>query len=288
MNYTTHDSTVKLCECGCNQSIPIETKTRKHQALPRFIKGHNLRVRKLAKATCQQCGVEFHPFYAKQPYCSVDCYEPNRGNSRKNRETKTCEVCGVLFDVAKYRAEKAKWCSKECWSSRRKPNLKACDTCGNQFDAIDNRTRFCSHECLISWKSGETSPAWKGGKAAHRLRTQYKGALAVWRKAVYKRDNYTCQGCGAKNNIQAHHIKPVSEYPELGLDIDNGKTLCITCHGIAHGRKLRLTSKYPKHCKDCGSKTLGRTLRCQSCSQKYSWSEGRRSHSKRKGSIPVA
>lgn len=62
-----------------------------------------------------------------------------------------------------------------------------------------------------------------------------------WRKAVYERDNYTCQECGKRGGeLNAHHIKPYAKYPKLIYDVDNGITLCEKCHKEyhkTHGRK---------------------------------------------------
>lgn len=55
-----------------------------------------------------------------------------------------------------------------------------------------------------------------------------------WRDSVYKRDNYTCQKCGAKGKyLNAHHIYPIRDYPDpqYSLNILNGITLCRKCHG---------------------------------------------------------
>lgn len=51
-----------------------------------------------------------------------------------------------------------------------------------------------------------------------------------WVEKVFKRDAYTCQRCGSKLNIQAHHILPFSQYKNLRTDVDNGITLCERCH----------------------------------------------------------
>ena len=173
---------------------------------------------------------------------------------KSTQVTKTCTICGASYKVKAYRSDTAKYCSKSCWSNRRQPYYKTCKTCGEKFDAIDHRAKFCSNECVIEWRTGDTSPVWKGGKSLHRKRAQARGDLAKWRNVVYKRDNYTCQVCGAKGgDIHAHHIKPVADFPELMLDTNNGQTLCVSCHENVHGRKFSTPAKYPKHCQDCGA-----------------------------------
>lgn len=83
-------------------------------------------------------------------------------------------------------------------------------------------------------KRGELSGGWKGGKMSlypelERLRKSLEYKL--WRKAVFERDKYTCIWCGKKDEtIQADHIKPFCNYPELRFAIDNGRTLCLNCH----------------------------------------------------------
>lgn len=54
--------------------------------------------------------------------------------------------------------------------------------------------------------------------------------VKLWRKAVLERDGYKCRTCGSTKYLHAHHIKTWDSHPELRLDIDNGKTLCRTCH----------------------------------------------------------
>lgn len=56
-----------------------------------------------------------------------------------------------------------------------------------------------------------------------------------WRKAVFERDDYTCQLCGAHGvRLNAHHKKPFATYPELRTETDNGITLCESCHKKVH------------------------------------------------------
>lgn len=60
-----------------------------------------------------------------------------------------------------------------------------------------------------------------------------------WRESVLIRDNYKCTNCGAKENLQVHHIKPFALYPELRFQIDNGITLCRSCHKEIHANERR-------------------------------------------------
>ena len=61
--------------------------------------------------------------------------------------------------------------------------------------------------------------------------SEYQG----WRKAVFERDDYTCQMCGARGcELNAHHIMPFAGHPSLRYEIDNGVTLCKRCHKEVH------------------------------------------------------
>ena len=70
----------------------------------------------------------------------------------------------------------------------------------------------------------------------NRIRKHHNYKL--WRKEVFKRDNYTCQKCKMRSQegksvyLNAHHIKPFSKFPSLRLDVSNGITLCSECHYI--------------------------------------------------------
>lgn len=64
----------------------------------------------------------------------------------------------------------------------------------------------------------------------------YKNGCGRWTRNVMERDNYTCQDCGLHDPeiVEAHHIKPRKEFPELAYDIDNGVTVCPNCHKRRH------------------------------------------------------
>lgn len=78
---------------------------------------------------------------------------------------------------------------------------------------------------------GDKSPHWKGGITPVNEKIRKSIEYKIWREAVFKRDNYTCVFCGdSKSYLNADHIKPFALYPELRFAIDNGRTLCVSCH----------------------------------------------------------
>lgn len=67
------------------------------------------------------------------------------------------------------------------------------------------------------------------------MEVRRSGEYKDWRNAVFQRDNYTCQMCGARGvKINAHHIKQFAFYPEQRTELSNGITLCVSCHKAVH------------------------------------------------------
>ncbi len=107
------------------------------------------------------------------------------------------------------------------------------------------------HGLQIAWNKGLRSRTLKNSEELSRLRNSIEYLL--WRESVYIRDNYTCVICGKKGGIlNAHHIAPFSQFPELRFAINNGITVCKTpCHKILHKKVKRLTWVDNRH-DDCG------------------------------------
>lgn len=47
---------------------------------------------------------------------------------------------------------------------------------------------------------------------------------------VLERDNHTCQCCGSKTNTVVHHLNGYVWCVEGRTNVNNGITLCNTCH----------------------------------------------------------
>lgn len=156
----------------------------------------------------------------------------------------TCAVCGKEFVVWKSALERGKGrcCSKTCaniWRtgkpapktkerSDKKPRKSyVCQWCGKVFQEDRPRSKplvFCSNKCsgASKKKSGQFHP-----------RKKYNNSLTLWARAVILRDKQ-CIRCGATTGLQAHHIKSWKHNPDVGLDVNNGATLCAPCHHAQH------------------------------------------------------
>jgi hypothetical protein len=58
-----------------------------------------------------------------------------------------------------------------------------------------------------------------------------------WSRQVKDRDENKCRECGSKQNLHAHHILDFKNHIEERFNIDNGLTLCKSCH-MSLERKL--------------------------------------------------
>ena len=86
-------------------------------------------------------------------------------------------------------------------------------------------------------RSGEFHWNWKGGITPVNQRERSSSKYAEWRKAVFLRDNFTCQLCGkVGGGLQAHHVKRWSTNVNERYQVSNGVTLCEKCHKALHGK----------------------------------------------------
>lgn len=110
-----------------------------------------------------------------------------------------------------------------------KQNLRERMT-GNQYTKGNKLTDEHRRKCSEALK-GDKHPNWKGGVNPINDTIRKSFEYKLWRESVFKRDSYTCIWCGqVGGKLQADHIKPFCNYPELRFAIDNGRTLCKECH----------------------------------------------------------
>jgi len=164
-----------------------------------------------------------------------------------------CDFCEVKFTRLPriVTLSKTHFCSKNCYDEfQRKKSLESgriidevCKICLKKFIVQKSQVhRFstCSKECYFKAKQKENNGNWKGGVCKPRKSALSTGRYRVWRKAVYERDGYICQGCGQKGGkLTADHIKSWAHNPELRFDLGNGRTLCDRCHKMTYYYNLK-------------------------------------------------
>jgi len=87
-----------------------------------------------------------------------------------------------------------------------------------------------SKELLKAIKSGDVRKFYKSTAWRHK------------RQEILQRDNYECQRCKREGKFSpasiVHHIKHLTDYPELALADDNLISVCAACHNKEHPEKF--------------------------------------------------
>ncbi len=115
----------------------------------------------------------------------------------------------------------------------RNGQIVKCEFCGKEIYRkrykINKFSRFfCSWECSKEYQSiskriyDEENKRWRNRKG-------YK----AWRKSILNRDK-KCLICGSSSNLVAHHILQACSYVDLIYEVNNGATLCQSCHIEVH------------------------------------------------------
>ncbi len=55
-------------------------------------------------------------------------------------------------------------------------------------------------------------------------------AVREWSLKVRERDGFKCKQCGSGDRVQSHHIIAWKKDENKRLDVENGVSLCISCH----------------------------------------------------------
>lgn len=93
----------------------------------------------------------------------------------------------------------------------------------------------------VGGKPGDRHWNWQGGISESNHLFRHTKEYKEWRAQVFRRDGWSCVICGYRSckprDIRADHIKPFSKFPELRLEVSNGRTLCLPCD-LKHGWQL--------------------------------------------------
>lgn len=107
--------------------------------------------------------------------------------------------------------------------------------------SLGHKLSLAAKEKIRKSKMGNKNPNWKGGITPYWL--QLRNSMKWWSKKIFERDNFTCQLCHKRGNVNAHHIESFNDNLEKRDKIWNGITLCKKCHKELHkqfGNKTNL------------------------------------------------
>lgn len=156
-----------------------------------------------------------------------------------------CGACPAMVYVEPNQAGRKKFCSKACFYRGRAlkglfqkghGDLVPASSRGHSPDTIAKIAATCRERAIY----GPQHFNYRGGLRAERKKAMNSWQYREWRMAVFKRDSFTCQGCGARGVfLNADHIKPWATHPELRFEVSNGRALCVPCHlkTPTHGAK---------------------------------------------------
>lgn len=181
-------------------------------------------------------------------FCSKVCRNRDNGLRRKKYPIiyhKKCEWCkgDIIIKNGGFNKPNRRFCSKSCKTTQN-------NTVNNPTKNPATRRKISeskkgkipppksveTREKMRLANLGSKSHFWQGGKTDRLHKYRSNAASREWRKKVFERDNYTCQDCGIRSGngvtvyLNADHIKPWALYPELRLELSNGRTLCQPCH----------------------------------------------------------
>lgn len=166
----------------------------------------------------------------------------SKGVKPRKGQVRNCGFCSKDIYVGPcHLIRKVSFCSKEHQIAFQKQNAFnfPCKNCGEkvftQPAQLKLRARsYCGSECRrTDTRKMAVERRKNEGYTKHQLDrlARYSIEASEWRKAVFERDDYTCQLCNTRGNyLEADHIKPWAYFPNLRFDINNGRTLCRPCH----------------------------------------------------------
>lgn len=166
----------------------------------------------------------------------------SKGNKGKRKGIKVSEETKEklrLAHLGKVVSEETKRKMSEAQIGRKKPNMIGNKNgSGNKGKVLSDETR----KKISNSMKGDKHYNWKGGISREHDKIRRSFEYGEWRKAVYKRDNYTCQDCGDRSGkgkkviLNAHHIMSFAKYPKYRFVVEFGHTLCKKCHKELHTR----------------------------------------------------
>jgi hypothetical protein len=203
------------------------------------------------KFICEECGKIFYDYLSNKTnnhiFCSVECSNIRQlplpfGRSLLSKKDKISEIYNtnhhtIIRNLKRYKIPiRSK--SESCKLINRDYLIGQVPWNKGKNHIVDNRIPH-----------GRDASGWNGGVSNLHESIRKTNLYMNWRDLVFRRDNYTCQICGKNGNLlNVHHINSFIEilnknnilslediyYCDELWDINNGVTLCRSCHLKLH------------------------------------------------------
>ena len=146
----------------------------------------------------------------------------------KSHSKETKEKLSKVFKVIAEEKGFGKWMKGKHASPLTKEKLSKARKGKTYEEIYGDRAEVEKTKRLVSNRA-----KWFGKPRKYRPKQEGNPKYIQWRKAVFERDDYTCQQCDMRGGyLQAHHIEAWSKNPLLRFEIDNGITFCFDCHKL--------------------------------------------------------
>jgi len=201
------------------------------------------------KKNCENCSVEFAYLKKTRRFCTQKCrdafaYKLKPKTERLRGFKDNCALKGCTGTIWRFpreiKTERKKYCDQVCASRQLQTNTaRECSECNSVYYCSKSQVKYrnritCSIVCRgkrqerIAEERRISNPPTIG---VLNRRIRYSKRMDNWRKAIFERDNYTCQFCKVRGGyLEADHIKPFAYFEELRFELINGRTLCKQCH----------------------------------------------------------
>lgn len=193
------------------------------------------------KCTCGNIESRFFDF--SQEY-KVQCKKCKYG--KRQSKGRSGDYKYTIDDIKNIFPENYILISKEIKSIKDKVTVK-CPNFNHKpyYVFLGNLLRGCKcRQCYSENQRGDKHFNWRYDlEEDERVRKRHLIGYSFWRKSVLKKDEYTCQLTGVREDLEVHHINSYSKYRESRLNIDNGITLNRYIHDRFHEVFGRITSK---------------------------------------------
>lgn len=168
-----------------------------------------------------------------------------------------CLQCGNEYTYHRSQPLESKYCSRkcQCLGHIKKMNQRRSETSKDTPGGMLGKKHSYETKLKISLNrkgkyTGENNKNYINDrsllKGRHARRTFHDYDYKKWRTEVYTRDNFKCKIDDDKcsGRLEAHHILPWRDYPELRYKINNGITLCHAHHPRKRSEEKRLVPTF--------------------------------------------